>query len=110
MIPILVTALLERANHLNVFAFHAVSEPQTLLRIPILNQASLADQDPVDLVGQLPRLLQHPRGVRIRGDARDAYLPGRGFNHEGHVVRLESFPKPDLDAEEIARRDRLTGP
>jgi hypothetical protein len=56
----------------------------------------------VKLHQQVPRLLSHPRPIRVRRDPSEAHSPGRDLDEEQHVEPLQ---EERVDGEEVALKN-----
>src|SRR5439155_23402259 len=52
--------------------------------VPIMDEISFPEEEPVERIGQLPSTLLHKGGRGVRGDAGDLDAPcGQLYDHEG---------------------------
>jgi hypothetical protein len=73
-------------------------------RFTIMNQIAFAEQDSIHRVGRISADLAHPESIGSRTDAGDLHLPCRQIDEDQNQETLQTFPRPDLDAEEIGRQ------
>src|SRR5262249_33486269 len=76
-------------------------------RVAIMDQEAFPCQKAVANIGQVASDLIHPRGVGLWCDARDVDAARGQVDHEEHRESRQAAMSPDVDREEIRRRQDL---
>src|SRR5712691_849506 len=94
-------------NRLHATVTQELVERLGELRVSIMNEIALAQQEAIAVIGQLPGTLHHERLVWIGADPGDVYAPRAELHHEPDIIRHQSMPGSDLDGEEVRRDEHL---
>ena len=83
-------------------------EPTYLLgeqRVPVVDEVSVAKEEPIPHIGEVPRHLLHPIPVWIRGDTTNAYATSSEIDDKHDMVADEPEGAQNLHSEQIRGSD-----
>jgi hypothetical protein len=76
-------------------------------RVPVMEQISFAQQEPVERIGQLSSTLLHEGGRGMGRDAGKLHPACRQFHDHEHVIRHQPVPRRHLHGEEVRGGEEL---